>query len=348
MGSTERSKKRIHVWKKAILQFMLCFVMGFFTGFAPTGKSPFTSFKSSSPPHYNESIELAPRPMVGVVVGDSNTSVNRSLSEDITVQNVDAIDESEEEGGLNPGRQIIVITPTNDKDHLRGVLLNRLANTLKLVPPPLLWIVVESQLETSDVSDILRRTGVMYRHLVSKENFTDHRAEVDHQRNLALKHIEHHRLSGIVHFAGLSNVYDLNFFYQIRAIEAFGTWPLAKLSARRKRMIIEGPVCQSSQVVGWHLKNINMESEELNIHISSFGFNSSILWDPARWGRLPSSEATNQNSLKFVKQAFNEDESKIIVPSEDCSKVNIWQLHLSSKFVRVTHAPDSTSDEGPR
>lgn len=66
-------------------------------------------------------------------------------------------------------------------------------------------------------------------------------------------------------------------------------------------MIIEGPVCQSSQVVGWHLKNINMESEELNIHISSFGFNSSILWDPARWGRLPSSEATNQVHIYLLR-----------------------------------------------
>ncbi|KAL2924226.1 putative beta-1 4-xylosyltransferase IRX9 [Bienertia sinuspersici] len=348
--STERSKKRVHLWKKAICHFLLCFVMGFFTGFAPTGKPPFMTFMSSEVTRYNQSIEIAPRPMVSANSGSNDSSVsNRSLSEtsNSTAEEVNSLEESQI-NNLYPRRQIIVITPTSDKNPLRGVLLNRMANTLKLVPPPLLWIVVESQLESSDVSDILRKTGVMYRHLVFKENFTDHRVEMDYQRNFALKHIEQHRLSGIVHFAALSNVYDLNFFDEIRAIEAFGSWPLAKLSTKRKKMIIEGPVCQSSQVVGWHLKNLNTEVEELGIHISSFGFNSSILWDPERWGRLPAAEATKQNSLKFVKQAVTEDESKVKgVPSEDCSKVNLWQLHLSSKLVLVNHVPDSP-DGGPR
>lgn len=353
MGSTDRSKKRVHLWKKAVLQFMLCFVMGFFTGFAPTGKPSFTSLKSSADMHYNQSIQLAPRPMLGVA--SNNSSVNRSLSEtpDSAPEDTNSFEEKESEGDegqiISPRRQIIVITPTSDKDPLRGVLLSRMANTLNLVPPPLLWIVVESQLESSDVSEILRSTGVMYRHLVFKENFTDYRAEMDHQRNLALKHIEHHRLSGIVHFGGLSNVYDLSFFDEIRAIETFGSWPLAKLSARRMKTIIEGPVCQSSQVVGWHLKNLKMDTEELPLHISGFGFNSSILWDPEKWGYLPFADATKQNSLKFVKEAINEDESKIKgVPSEDCSKVNIWQLHLSSKIVRVNHIPASRFDGGQR
>ena len=59
-------------------------------------------------------------------------------------------------------------------------------------------------------------------------------------------------------------------------------------------MIIEGPVCDASQVVGWHLNNLNKEAYKSALHISSFGFNSSILWDPERWGRLPSAEATKQ------------------------------------------------------
>jgi hypothetical protein len=88
-----------------------------------------------------------------------------------------------------------------------------------LVPPPLLWIVVEGQSDSDEVSEILRKTGIMYRHLVIKENFTDPEAELDHQRNVALRHIEQHRLSGIVHFAGLSNVYDLGFFDELRQIE---------------------------------------------------------------------------------------------------------------------------------
>ncbi|KAL9228016.1 hypothetical protein vseg_003639 [Gypsophila vaccaria] len=312
MGSVERSRKRVQIWKKAAVHFGICFVMGTLIGFAPSFNPPKSSFKSTM--QYNESVEVAPRPMIRQPESSYINNVDESSSFEGS--------ESREKLDLSPRRQVIVITPTNERDPLRGVLIRRLANTLKLVPPPLLWIVVESQRESSDVSGILRKTGVMYRHLVFKENFTDPRAEVDYQRNLALKHIEHHRLSGIVHFAGLSNVYDLSFFDEIRGIEAFGAWPLAKLSARRKNMIIEGPVCQSSQILGWHVRNQNLEIEEFDIHISGFGFNSSILWDPERWGRLPATEGAKQNSLKFVKQAVTEDETKIKgLPAEDCSKV---------------------------
>lgn len=118
-----------------------------------------------------------------------------------------------------PRRQIIIVTPTSSSDRFREVGLRRLGNTIRLVRQPLLWIVVEAKRDRSNVAEIMRKTGIMYRHLVFKENFTDSEAEMNHQRNVALKHIEHHRLSGIVHFAGLSNFYDLRFFDELREIE---------------------------------------------------------------------------------------------------------------------------------
>lgn len=82
----------------------------------------------------------------------------------------------------------------------------------------------------------------------------------------------------------------------------FGTWPIAKLyAANKKKVIIEGPVCDYSEVMGWHLKRMRNVTDTntntkppLNIHISSFGFNSSILWDPERWGRTSSVQDTSQ------------------------------------------------------
>jgi len=75
----------------------------------------------------------------------------------------------------------------------------------------------------------------------------------------------------------------------------FGTWPVALLSANKNKVTIEGPVCDSSQVIGWHLKKMNNETDKRPpIHISSFGFNSSILWDPERWGRPSSVQQTSQ------------------------------------------------------
>ncbi|KAJ6870999.1 hypothetical protein NC652_036615 [Populus alba x Populus x berolinensis] len=348
MGSVERSKRRVQLWKKAIVHFGLCFVMGFFTGFAPAGKaSIFTSHVAAS----NKS-QSSPQPVEMLHQQAASTphasNVNRSLIAETAVpappsskesDHATFLEKEETESKLAPRRLAIIVTPTSTKDPYQGVFLRRLANTIRLVPPPLLWIVVEGQSDSDEVSEVLRKTGIMYRHLVFKENFTDPEAELDHQRNVALRHIEKHRLSGIVHFAGLSNVYDLGFFDEIRQIETsfrwiicrvFGTWPMALLSANEKKVIIEGPVCDSSQVIGWHLRKMNNETDKRPpIHISSFGFNSSILWDPERWGRPSSVQQTSQNSIKFVKQVALEDEMKLKgIPPEDCSKIMLWRLNL--------------------
>lgn len=235
MGSVERTKKRAHLWKKAIVHFSLCFVMGFFTGFFPTSKTS-VSF-SYNPVVSSNKLEVSPVQPPNQTFQQPNTSPAAETLFETTVpearpqlEHLQRVKLSEEEDqqqqqqqekpDLTPRKLVIIVTPTSAKDkYSQDVLLRRLANTIGLVPPPLLWIVVEGQTESDDVSRILRKTGIMYRHLVFKENFTDTEAELDHQRNVALKHIEHHRLSGIVHFAGLSNVYDLEFFDELRKIE---------------------------------------------------------------------------------------------------------------------------------
>lgn len=347
MGSLERSKKGIQLWKKAMIHFSLCFVMGFFTGFAPTGKSSFVSTQAASA---SNGIQFAPQAIE--MSHDQTTNVNRSLiSPSSRVPKHKTGSYVREELGLKPGRHVIIVTPTSSKIPFQEVLLRRLANTIKLVPQPLLWIVVEPPTESTELSEILRKTGIMYRHLVSKENFTGLEAELNHQRNLALKHIEHHRLSGIVHFAGLSNGYDLEFFHQLRDIEVFGTWPVALLAATRKKVIIEGPVCDSSQVIGWHLRNVNNESVSPTppIHVSSFAFNSSILWDPERWGRTSSVQDTSQNSIKIVKQVVLEDESKLSgIPPEGCSRIMQWRFNFQPPVTSRYQLLTSSSNGGPR
>ncbi|XP_022743641.1 probable beta-1,4-xylosyltransferase IRX9 [Durio zibethinus] len=340
MGSVERSKKKVQLWKKAIVHFSLCFVMGFFTGFAPTGKD---SFFSSGVATENKS-QISPQSVQTLnqsATAVHSSNVNGSLIAETPVPVPAKSEELESpkqvdvhEVKLPSRRLIIIVTATSTKDQFQGVFLRRLANTIRLVPQPLLWIVGEGQSDSTELSEILRKTGIMYRHLVFKENFTDPEAELNHQRNVALKHIEHHKLSGIVHFAGLSNVYDLDFFKELRQIEVFGTWPMALLSANERKVVIEGPVCDSSQVIGWHLRKMNNQTDAETdgepkppIHISSFAFNSSILWDPERWGRPTSVQGTSQNSLKFVKQVVLEDETKLKgIPPEECSKIMLWRL----------------------
>ncbi|KAK8574010.1 hypothetical protein V6N13_097006 [Hibiscus sabdariffa] len=369
MGSAERSKKKAQLWKKAIVHFSLCFVMGFFTGFAPTGKDSIFSSHVVATDNKSRSFPQPVNQSVTTVVNSSN--VNRSLRAETPVpvpvpvpvpeksnevESSKQVDDVVHETKLPSGRLLIVVTPTSTKNQFEGVFLRRLANTIRLVPQPLLWIVVEGQSDSNEISEILRKTGIMYRHLVSKENFTDPEAELNHQRNVALKHIEQHKLSGIVHFAGLSNVYDLDFFKELRQIEYVAspnsynisyenkfqtTWRLELgqwhyYQQTREKVVIEGPVCDSSQVIGWHLRKMNNQTDadgeaetKPPIHISSFAFNSSILWDPERWGRPTSGQGSSQNSLKFVKQIVLEDETKLKgVPPEECSKIMLWRLQF--------------------
>jgi putative beta-1,4-xylosyltransferase IRX9 len=79
-------------------------------------------------------------------------------------------------------------------------------------------VVVEPAPATAEV---LRATGVMYRHLAwrPEENYTSAHAEAHAQRNAALAHVEKHRLDGVVHFADAAAAYDTRFFDQIRQIE---------------------------------------------------------------------------------------------------------------------------------
>jgi hypothetical protein len=103
-------------------------------------------------------------------------------------------------------------------------------------------------------------------------------------------------------------------FLMVIMDRAFGTWPVATMSAGEKKVVVEGPLCTASKVVGWFSRDFNdgttrsvtyNTEADLNpagaagtrahtIDVSGFAFNSSILWDPERWGRPTSLPDTSQ------------------------------------------------------
>nr|CAB3496256.1 unnamed protein product [Digitaria exilis] len=330
VGAGGRGKKQggSQLWKKALLHSCLCFVMGFFTGFAPSSVSDWTSAAVSAGGVGSSHVVRA--------LSAASGAVNRTLLAHGAVVDVDVSASS------SPRPLLVVVTTTESTPAASGeraAALTRMAHTLRQAAPPVLWVVVEAAPDVPATARLLRTTGVMYRHLTYKDNFTaaDVAAgkERHHQRNVALGHVEHHRLAGVILFAGLGDIFDLRFFDQLRQISAFGAWPVATMARDERKVVVRGPACSSSTVTGWFSQDYSSNGTvpaatsttarppEVDVH--GFAFNSSVLWDPERWGRYPTSEPDkSQDSMKFVQQVVLEDFSKVKGIPSDCLEIMVW------------------------
>ncbi|XP_015074269.1 probable beta-1,4-xylosyltransferase IRX9H [Solanum pennellii] len=330
-SSLLNSRKNYISRKKLFYRCLVFFVLGFVLGMAPFGG--FDDAKNS-----DFSFEIKP-PVVNVKEEMKDVVIPRP--DNVVVNSVKLPGLGEELHGkfdYVSRKLLIVVTPTYNRA-LQAYYLLRLSDVLKLVKSPLLWVVVEMNVASEETADILRKTGVMYRHLVCSKNMTDIKDRGVHQRNVALEHIEHHRLNGIVYFADDDNIYSLELFESIRSINRFGTWPVAMLAQSKSKAILEGPVCNGSQVIGWHTNEKSKQLRRFHVDMSGFAFNSTILWDPKKWHR-PTSDPIRQ--LDNVKEGFQEttfieqiveDESQMEAVPPGCSRVLNWHLHLEAHGV---------------
>ncbi|XP_002457311.1 probable glucuronosyltransferase Os01g0157700 [Sorghum bicolor] len=334
MEPTERSKKRVHPWINARVHFLLCFAVGALVAVAPlaaTGASSATTIRSS---------------FLGPFI-DAHRAVAAPSPSPPAAPDIGLL-------------LIVTVTRPDDGGMAQDASVARLAHTLRHVAPPLLWIVVgaRNRTATARTERLLRGTGLMFRHLTyDATNFTgaDAGDEADHQRNVALSHIELHRLNGIVHFAGASSVYDLRFFQTLRQTRGISAWPLATISPADQRVTLEGPTCNSSQITGWYSKdsstnrtqiiansmgaadtsaNKNSSSDHRIINTSGVGFRSSLLWNSERSliRRRNSSVGATQDFIQFVREIVILDGNKLKgVPSE-CfeSQVMLWHMDMST------------------
>lgn len=360
----EKSKLKGQVWRRALFQFFICFVVGVFIGFTPfssmnlstniMSKHQAFSFDMMSAvgnfqPFDSVSRTGMPLELDNVAVKDSSTKKNVAMKENATMESqpkeskpVDGISEDTigydqsflQESELESRKLLIVVTPTFVRP-FQAYYLSRLAHTLKSISPPLLWIVVEMTSQSTETADLLRRTGVMYRHLVCNLNLTDVRDRRVHQRNVALSHIETHHLDGIVYFADDDNIYTTDLFEQMRQIRRFGVWTVAKVE-NKNIAVLEGPVCNGTKVLGWHINGLRWRFRRFHAEISGFAFNSTILWDPKRWHRPMLEPIRQRDTIKealqvstFIEQIV-EDESQMEGLLEDCSRIMVWHLHLES------------------
>ncbi|KAJ1396410.1 Nucleotide-diphospho-sugar transferase, partial [Sesbania bispinosa] len=316
LRTLERSKPKGQLWRKVLFHFFICFMIGVSIGFIPLASTNLSmnlmpkhqafsfevisAVRNFQPP---ENLKINETPLIGDAV-KFNSTLNSAVKEreliDDVAYNISGSQFSEDRY-LGSHKLLIIVTSTYN--HLfQAYYLHRLSQTLKLVPPPLLWIVVEMTSQSEETADILRSSGIMYRHLVCKMNLTNTSHDSIHQRNVAIAHIETHRLDGIVYFADDDNIYSAELFQQMREIRRFGTWTIAKLSGDKSSIVLQGPICNGSQVIGWHINESNEKSRRFHAEMPGFAFNSTILWDPKKWHR-PTLEPIRQ--LDSVKESLS-------------------------------------------
>lgn len=324
-----RYSRKGQLLKKLFYRCLLFFLLGFLLGMTPFGsfddvRSHDFSFEIKPPPaNVQEDVDSAIVARPANFVDKVELGVERRLK-------------MKERFDFVPRKELIVVTPTYNRA-LQAYFLNRLGQALRLVPPPLLWIVVEMNVESMETAEILRNSGVMYRHLVCTNNSTDLKDRGVHQRNTALEHIEHHKLDGIVYFADDDNIYSLELFESLREISRFGTWPVAMLESSKNKAILEGPVCNGSNLIGWHTNEKSKRLRRFHVDMSGFAFNSTILWDPKRWHRPTSNPIRQLDTAKegfqettFIEQVV-EDESQMKGTPLGCSRIMNWHLHLEAR-----------------
>uniref|UniRef100_A0ACD5Y4C3 Uncharacterized protein n=1 Tax=Avena sativa TaxID=4498 RepID=A0ACD5Y4C3_AVESA len=234
---------------------------------------------------------------------------------------------------------LIVITPTRARAS-QAYYLSRMGQTLRLVQPPVLWLVVEAGKPTPEAALALRHTAVMHRYVgcCEKLNASDSAADYrSHQMNAALEVVENHRLDGVVYFADEEGVYSLQLFERLRQIRRFGTWPVPVISDGGNAVVLEGPVCKQNQVVGWHTSGEGNKLQRFHVAMSGFAFNSTMLWDSKlrshlAWNSIQHPEMVEQGfqGTTFVEQLV-EDESQMEGIPADCSQIMNWHVPFGSE-----------------
>lgn len=337
--------------RRAMLHSCLCFLLGLSAGLAP---SDWTDAASRAASDANAAARgQVFRALHAVRAMASNHSMSLIVStgtshlmSTLMTRAPPAIIQQQQPPLLHQVVVVVTVTtgPLSERER-RAAGLTRTAHALRLVSPPVVWLVVEAAREAGPTALLLRRTGVAYRHLTYKDNFTSSEWEEErhHQRNVALGHVEQHRLRGVLLFAGLGDVYDLRLLEQLRQIRTVGAWAVATVREQEERVAVEGPVCTTTAAAtaaAWFsgdnaaagagtttLRAAPPLLSDDSVH--GFAFATDLLWDPARWDRFPTSEPDqSQDSIKFVQRLVAEEYNKTraIPDYSNCSQIMVWRV----------------------
>nr|CAI93179.1 glycosyltransferase [Saccharum officinarum] len=350
--SQERSKSKGLSCRRVAVHLLFFFMIGIFIGFMPmfsvdvykkivseNERLPFhegvidtetmgTKVKELETVVVEKEVELIDEPQV-----EESPPVPAMLDDEADFAELSPALPAIEESDIVAKKLLIIVTITSVRPQ-QAYYLNRLAHVLKAVQAPLLWLVVEWPEQSYETAEILRSSGVMYRHLVCRKNTTSVRKMAVCQRNNAIYMSKKHHLDGIMHFADVERVYSVDLFEDMRKIRRFGTWPVATHVGSRYKVVLEGPICRGNQVTGWHTNQRRGVPRRFPIGFSGFAFNSTILWDPQRWNSptlesiiLHSGGRGGLQESRFIEKLV-EDETQMEGLADNCTRVMVWNFDL--------------------
>ncbi|XP_062180386.1 probable beta-1,4-xylosyltransferase GT43E [Phragmites australis] len=353
--SQERLKSKGLSCKKLAVHLLLCFMVGIFIGFMPffsvdvykkivseNKRLPFhegliekemmdNKVKELETVVVEKEVELIDEPEV-----EESPPVPAMLDDDADFAESSPALPAINELDITVKKLLIIVTITSVRPQ-QAYYLNRLAHVLKDVQSPLLWLVVEWPEQSFETTEILRSSGVMYRHLICKKNTTSVRKIAVCQRNNAIYHIKKYRLDGIMHFADEERSYAGDVFEEMQKIRRFGTWPVATHVGTKYRAVLEGPICKGNRVTGWHtVQTVQKKgvTRRFPIGFSAFAFNTTMLWDPQRWNRPPMDSVAVHSGgrgglqeSRFIEKLVKNDRQVEGFP-DNCNRVMVWNFNL--------------------
>lgn len=267
----------------------------------------------------------------------------------------------------NSQKLIIAVTPTYVRA-AQAAHFVQMVNIMRVVPPPFLWIIVESLEKTEETSLLLQRTAgscilvgsssectaLNYTHIASKkkhENRAQSRGVI--QRNAALEYIENNQISGIVYFMDDDNVYSPQLFQEMRKIKKVGIWPVGflwswteqQISNRNRRPMVERPLVRKDMarlhVIGWetfewaaHAKP--GDGRKYQTDMAGFAFHSEILWAPKnKFSGLPNHPVRFRSRSAWIETQFLERIISSLAELEPlangCQDVLVWHTKMEAR-----------------
>lgn len=273
------------------------------------------------------------------------------------------------EEDIPPKPLLILVTPTHNRA-AQQLHMQKVVNVLRLLPPPILWVVVEAAEKTEETAEILNRsagrclvtgiatkcTTVNYVHIASGHPPDNPRfTRGVGQRNTALEYIESKRIKGIVYFMDDDNVYTPMLFEEFRKIqrkvgvlpvgllwakEYVATVPWRQASPAVERALVEPDETGAPKVYGWETFEWSLKAEpgkgrKYQLDMAGFAFNSELLWTPT-----DNVTGKPEHPLRFIsKPAWIETLflDKLVTGvheleplADNCQDVYIWHVKFES------------------